>query len=296
MKIIPGPASPELGARIAEMIGVESYPGVHRLFPDGESYIRITTPLKGETTVIVQTTFPDPDKSLLQLFLMVDAARDAGAKEVVWVVPYLAYARQDKRFLDGEALSLKTVSKLMGASGVDQLIVIDVHEPGALGKFCDVAGVELINLSAMHLLAEYLEENGFEGAYSLSPDEGAVDLAKAGGTVLGGDVSFFSKERDLHTGEIEMVVRDLDVRERNVVVFDDIVSSGGTTARAVKGLKSQGARRVAAACTHGLFMGNATERITDAGADIIVSTDTVRSPLSQVTVAGLIAGYLKRAD
>jgi ribose-phosphate pyrophosphokinase len=296
MKVIPGPASPELGARIAERIGIESHTAVHRLFPDGESYIRITAPLKGETAVIVQTTFPDPDKSLLQLFLMADAARDAGAKEVIGVVPYLAYARQDKRFLEGEALSLKTVSKLLGASGVDQLIVIDVHEPGALGKFCDAAGVELINLSAMPILAESLKENGFDGAYSLSPDEGAVDLARAAGTVLGGDVSFFSKERDLHTGEIEMVVRDLDVLERNVVVFDDIVSSGGTTARAVKGLKSQGAGRVAAACAHGLFMGNATERITDAGANIIVSTDTVQSPFSQVTVAGLIAGYLKRED
>ncbi len=296
MKVIPGPASPELGARIAERIGVESHPVVHRIFPDGESYIRIPAPLKGETAIIVQTTFPDPDKSLLQLFLMVDAARDAGAKEVVCVVPYLAYARQDKRFLEGEALSLKTVSKLLGASGVDRLIVVDVHEPDALGKFCYAAGVEMINLSAMSILAEYLKENGFEGAYSLSPDEGAVDLARAAGTVLGGDVSFFSKERDLYTGEIEMVVRDLDVRERDVVVFDDIVSSGGTTARAVKGLKSQGAGRVSSACTHGLFMGDAMERIKEAGADIIVSTDTVLSPLSLVTVAGLIAGYLKRED
>ena len=127
MKVIPGPASPELGARIAERIAVKSYPVVHRLFPDGESYIRITAPLNGETAVIVQTTFPDPDKSLLQLVLMVDAAKDAGAKEVVCVVPYLAYARQDKRFLEGEALSLKTVSKLLGASGVDRLIVVDVQ-------------------------------------------------------------------------------------------------------------------------------------------------------------------------
>ena len=93
-----------------------------------------------------------------------------------------------------------------------------------------------------------------------------------------------------------MVVRDLDVQERDVVVFDDIVSSGGTTARAVKGLKRQRAGRVAAACTHGLFMGDATERIKEAVADIIVSTDTVLSPFSQVSIAGLIAGYLKRGE
>ncbi len=295
LKVIPGPASPELGARIAERIGVESYPVVHRLFRDGESYIRITTPLKGETAVIVQTTFPDPDKSLLQLFLMVDAARDAGAKEVVCVVPYISYARQDKRFLEGEALSLKTVSKLLGASGVDQLIVIDVHEPVALGEFCDAAGVQVTNLSAMPGLAEYLKLNGFEGAFSLSPDEGAVDLAKAAGMILGGDASFFTKERDLHSGEIEMVVKDIDVQGKDAVVFDDIVSSGGTTARAVKGLKKQGASRVAAACTHGLFMVNAREKILDAGADMLVATDTVQTLTSLVSVSRLIADHLKKA-
>jgi len=295
MKVIPGPASPELGARIAERMGVESHPAVHRLFPDGESYIRITAPLKGETVVIVQTTFPDPDKSLLQLFLMVDAARDAGASEVVCVVPYLAYARQDKRFLEGEALSLKTVSKLLGASGVDRLIVIDVHEPEALGKFCDEAGVQVTNLSAMPDLAEYLKMNEFDGAFSLSPDEGAIGLAESAGAVLGGEVSFFTKERDRHTGEIEMVVKDIAVRGKSVVVFDDIVSSGGTTARAVKGLKKLDADRVAAACTHGLFMDGAREKILDAGVDILVATDTVHTPMSLVSVSRLIADHLKKA-
>lgn len=294
MKVIPGPASQELGARIAERIGVDSYPTVHRPFPDGESYIRITAPLKEETAVIVQTTFPDPDKSLLQLFIMADAARDAGAKEVVCVVPYLAYARQDKRFLEGEALSLRTVSKLLGAAGVDRLIVIDVHEQEALEGFCNEAGVQVTNLSAMPDLAEYLKMNGFDGAFSLSPDEGAIDLAKSAGEVLGGEVSFFTKERDLHNGEIEMVVKNIDVRGRSVVVFDDIVSSGGTTARAVMGLKKQGASRVAAACTHGLFMGDARLKILGAGADLLVATDTVQTPTSLVSVSRLIADHLKK--
>ena len=294
MKVIPGPASPELGARIAERIGVESHPAVHRPFPDGESYIRITAPLKGEIAVIVQTTFPDPDKSMLQLFLMVDAAKDAGAKEVVCVVPYLAYARQDKRFLEGEALSLKTVSKLLGASGVDQLIVVDVHEEEALEGFCDEAGVQVTNLSAMPDLAKYLKMNGFEGAFSLSPDVGAIDLAESAGMVLGGEVSFFTKERNLHNGEIEMVVKDINVQGKDAVVFDDIVSSGGTTAKAVKGLKKQGASRVAAACTHGLFMGGAREKILDAGADMLVATDTVQTSMSLVSVSRLIADHLKK--
>ena len=294
MKVIPGPASPELGARIADRMGVESHPAVHRLFPDGESYIRITTPMKGETAVIVQTTFPEPDKSLLQLFLMVDAVRDAGAKEVICVVPYLAYARQDQRFLEGEALSLKTVSKLLGASEVDLLIVVDVHEAKALGKFCDEANIQVTNLSAMPDLAEYLKMNGFDGAFSLSPDEGAINLAESAATVLGGEVSFFTKERNRHTGEIEMIVKDINIQGKDAVVFDDIVSSGGTTAKAVKGLKKQGASRVAAACTHGLFMGGARDKILDAGADMLIASDTVQTPTSLVSVSTLIADHLKK--
>jgi ribose-phosphate pyrophosphokinase len=144
-------------------------------------------------------------------------------------------------------------------------------------------------------LAEYLKLNGFEGAFSLSPDEGAVDLAKAAGMILGGDASFFTKERDLQSGEIEMVVKDIDVQGKDAVVFDDIVSSGGTTARAVKGLKKQGASRVATACTHGLFMANAREKILDAGADMLVATDTVQTLTSLVSVSRLIADHLKKA-
>jgi ribose-phosphate pyrophosphokinase len=295
MKVIPGPASPELGARIAEQMGVEFHPVVHHLFPDGESYLRITAHLKGETTVIVQTTFPYPNKSLLQLFLMVDAARDAGAKEIICVVPYLSYARQDKKFLEGETLSLKTIVKLLEASGADRLIVIDVHKEEALEGFCNEVGVQMTNLSSMPDLAMYLKMNGFDGAFSLSPDEGAIGLAESAGAVLGGEVSFFTKERDRYTGEIEMVVKDIAVRGKSVVVFDDIVSSGGTTARAVKGLKKLEACQVAAACTHGLFMGSAREKIIDAGADILVSTDTVQTTTSLVSVSRLLADHLKKA-
>ncbi len=292
MKVIAGPNSEDLGTRIAENLGIESKNVVHRLFPDGESYIRLGVTLKGEIAIIVQRTIPFPDRSLIQLYLMADAAKDAGAKEIVCIVPYLVYSRQDKRFLEGEALSLKTIAKLLRASGVDQLITVDVHEEKALGDFCGDVGIEFSNLTAMPDLAEFLRLNGFEGAYSLSPDEGASDLAETAGKVLGGKVGFFSKERDLHTGEIEMVVKDLDVEGKKAVVFDDIVSSGGTTARAVKGLKTQGAIHVAAACTHGLFMGNAEDRIMSAGADILLATDTILSSLSLVTVSKLLSDFL----
>jgi len=294
MIVVSGPASYELGLRIAERLGVEAYPVDHRLFPDGESYIRLTQRVDDEAVVIVQTTFPDPDKSLLQLILMIDATKSMGASEAICVVPYLAYARQDKRFLDGEALSLDTIMKFLDSTGADELVVVDVHDDDSLKTLSEERDMAVTNLSSIPLLAKHLKERGFEGAYSLSPDEGAIHLAKLAEKVLEGGSGFFVKRRDRTTGEIEMVVKDLDLEGRDAVVFDDIVSSGGTTARAVVGLKNQGARRVAAACAHGLFMGNAWARIKDAGAEIILSTDTVESPMSGVSVSGLLAEHLKK--
>jgi len=293
MIVVPGPASMELGKAVAAQLGLAAHPVEHRLFPDGESYLRLPPAVRGEEAVLVQTTAPDPDRKLMQLLIMARTAKDLGAARITACVPYLAYMRQDKRFLKGEALSLDVVLGLLEAAGVDDLVVVDAHSASSLRKMEADHRVKVHNLSAMPLLAEYVKERGYGGAYSLSPDAGAIRLAMAAGRVLGGRHGYFEKSRDRKTGEITMKVKDLDVDGVNAVVFDDIISSGGTTARAVEGLKRQGAAKVAAACVHALFMPGAEERIREAGADLIVAADTVESSHAGVTVAGLLAGHLK---
>lgn len=293
MIVIRGPASRELGERIAGALGVEAHPVEHRVFPDGESYLRLTAPVEGETAVIVQTTSPPQDARLMQLFMLTGTAVDLGAARVICVVPYLAYSRQDRRFTEGEALSLEIVIHLLDEAGADDLIVVDAHNADSLRRIQEQRGIGVENLSAIQLLAEHLRELGYGGAYSLAPDKGAVHLAELGGEVLGGGSGFFEKRRNRRTGEIEMTVSELDIEGRDAAVFDDIISSGGTMARAVAGLKAQGARRVAAACTHGLFMGDAEKRIREAGGDLIVATDTVETKFSKVSVAQLIAKNLE---
>lgn len=293
MIIIPGPASRALGEVIAEELGVETHPLEHRVFPDGESYIRLTAPVEGEIAVIIQTTSPPQDTRLMQLFMVTATAAGLDAERVICVVPYLAYARQDKRFLGGEALSLDIVINLLESAGADDLIVIDAHNIVSLRRVQRQHNIGVENLTAAPLLAEHLKELGFGGAYSLAPDEGAVQLAEVAGEVLGGGSGFFEKRRNRMTGEIEMTVRELDMRGRNAAIFDDIISSGGTMARAVAGLKAQGVSRVAVGCIHALFMGNAERLILEAGADLIVATDTVETKFSRVSVAGLIAERLR---
>ncbi|MBN2334863.1 ribose-phosphate diphosphokinase [Candidatus Bathyarchaeota archaeon] len=293
MIIIPGPASKELGEAVAERLSLEAHPVEHRLFPDGESYLRLTADVKGETVALVQSTAPDGDSKMMQLLIMARTAKDFGAERVVACVPYLAYMRQDKQFLDGEALSFDVVLSLLECVGVDDLVVVDLHSEESLARIQSSHGIRVHTLTAIPAIALYLKEHGYDGAYSLSPDVGRKDIVETASRVMGGGFAFFEKMRDRHTGETTMKVKDVDVKGRKAVVFDDIISSGGTMARAIKGLKAQGAVKVAAACTHALFMPGAEERLREAGADLILAADTVETPYSRVSVAGLIADHLR---
>lgn len=293
MIILPGPASQKLGNQIASKLGVESIPVEHRIFPDGESYIKITPDVKGQNVIIVQTTVPQTDTRLLQLLMIAKTAKDYQARRVIAVTPYLAYARQDKRFLEGESLTFDLVLSLLDAVGVDDLIVVDLHSETSLQNIEGNNKLEVHTLSAIPVLARYLKENGYDGAFSLSPDLGAVERAKQAQLTLNGGFGYFEKTRDRKTGDIEMHVKGLDVKGNNAVVFDDIISSGGTMALAVKSLKGQGAVSVAAVCTHALFMPGAIEKLEDAGSDLILTTDTVETTYKTVSVTGIIADYLK---
>ncbi|MGQ9460104.1 MAG: ribose-phosphate diphosphokinase [Candidatus Bathyarchaeaceae archaeon] len=290
MIVIPGPASQDLGRKVADILKSKIVSVVFKTFPDGESYLRLDGKVKGEEAVIVQTTGPPQDMHLMQLFLMVDAAKDLGAKKMIAVVPYLAYARQDKRFLSGEAISITTVIKLIETLGIDQFLTVNIHEETVLKKF----SVPAENLSAITLLAEYFKKKGLAGAFSLAPDRGALKLAKEAARVLNGGCGWLQKERDRLTGEIRVEEKRLNIKGRDVIVFDDIISTGGTTAAAVKMLKEQGARKVYAACVHPLLIGEAQKKIMQSGAEEIVGTDCIPSPVSVVSVAPLIAEALAK--
>ena len=293
MIIIPGPASNTLGEAIAHNLGQEPVFISNRIFPDGESYVKLPSDLKGETVVLVQTTAPEPDRKIMQLLFMARTAQDLGAKRIIVVLPYMAYARQDKRFLEGEALSFDIVLDLLEAAGVNDTILIDVHGEESLEVLKPKHKMRIHNLTAIFVLADYLKKNSYDGAYSLSPDIGRRDLVSSVSKVMGGGFAFFEKIRDRYTGKTTMIVKDLDLKGRNVVIFDDIISSGGTMARAIEGLKEQGAGKVAAVCTHALPVPGANEKLKNAGADRIVATDTVESIYETVSVAGLIADFLK---
>jgi len=289
MKIIQGPASRELGEKIAELLGAETVPLTFKTYPDGESYVRLEDSVKNEDVAIIQTTSPPQDTRLIQLALIADAAKRHGAKKVIAVVPYLAYARQDKIFLQGEAISIEAVAQMLKAVGIDSLITVNVHQEKVLSRFPFPAK----NVSAIPLLADYFKRKGFAKAFALAPDMGAIYIAEEAKNVLGGECGYLEKHRDRYTGQISVEKKTFNVKGKTVIIFDDIISTGGTIIAAAKILKELGAEKVFAACAHPLLIGDAEKRILDAGVEEIIGTDSVPSQVSKVSLAPLIAKQLK---
>lgn len=290
MKIAPGPASKQLGERIGEFLKAEVVPVFFKTFPDGESYIRFETEsLYGEDVVIVQTTSPPQDQRLIQLMLMADNAKDMNAKTITAVVPYFAYSRQDKRFLAGEAFSIKTIVKLLEDCGVSKIITVNAHNPGVLKNF----KIPVYDLSAIPLLAGYFKTSGSaRNPFSLSLGKKALNVAAEADSILHGGFDYVSTRRDVRTGNVTLEEKELPVKGRDVIVFDDIISSGGTMAKAVKLVKDKGARKAYAACVHPLLIGDSQKRILENGAEEIIGTDCVPSPVSKVSIASLIGKAL----
>jgi ribose-phosphate pyrophosphokinase len=289
MKIVLGPASKELGEKIAQLANVETIQVINKTFPDGESYVRLGSSVQNENLAILQTTSPPQEIRLMQLAFMADAAKRNGALKITAIVPYLAYARQDKMFLQGEGISIETLARMLNVAGVDELITVNIHAEETLKRFPFPAK----NLSAIQLLAEYFVQKGYRKAFALAPDKGAMYIAEQAQRVLSGDAGHLEKYRNRHTGKTAQSAKGLDVKGQTVIIFDDIISTGGTIVGAAKILREQGASKIFTACVHPLLANGAEKRILNAGVEEIVGTDSIPSRVSTVSLAPLLSRELK---
>lgn len=292
MLVVGGSASEDLSKKASEELGCDFVPVERKRFPDGEIYVRLTEEVEGEEAVVIQSTCHPPNQNYMELFLLLDAVRDLGAEKVTTVIPYLAYARQDERFEPGEAVSLETVAKLIQCAGAEEVCLIDLHAH-RIGSAPEVFDVPARNLTASPLLAKYFDDKySLKDPVVMGPDGEAQQWAEKAGNAIGTDWDYMIKER-LGDEEVEITPRELDVEGRDVMIVDDIISTGGTMTEAIGILKDHGAEGIYAACTHPVLSGNALQNMKEAGAKDVVATDTIGSEISKVSVAPVVAEAVK---
>ncbi len=289
MIVVGGSASQRLAEGVAKSLGCKLvHPEVKR-FPDGELYIRIQEDLRGEDVVVVQSTHHPQNDRLMELFLLLEAAKEQDVKHLTAVIPYLAYARQDKLFKRGEAVSLKLVSKFIEEAGAQDVVVVDIHEEESVSYF----SIPVRNVTAAPLLGRYFKGLGLTNPLFLGPDEKAVKQASSAAKELEASFDCLKKER-LTPNQVVTSEKSLDVERRDVVIIDDIISTGGTIVEAAKILKNKGVGRIFAACTHAVLAENAFGRMASVGVERVVGTDTIETPWSTVSVAPVVVEALMK--
>jgi len=287
--IIPCTNAADLATRLATEIkaGVVQYES--RKFPDGENYYRIDTDLTGKDVAVVQSGYPNPNDALVELILAVDAAKSQGAKKVTAVAPYFPYGRQDKRFKKGEAFSLEIFAGVLKDVGVKDIITADAHFRDDYKPY-NLFGLRGHNISGGGILAHYMKAKfSLNKLHIISPDFGASELVRQAADETNSTYTALQKKR---TGDFSVEMSgELNVQGKNVLVLDDIISTGGTMAKAIELCKQNGAARVFAAATHGLFVGDALWKLRSA-AEYVVTTDSVKNETAEVSLAHEIAETL----
>lgn len=273
---------------IIEKLPYEKIYVEYQEFPDGEMYIRFEEKIKKiRELLIVQSLYSPQDTHLMQLFFMLDACKELDIN-IHLFVPYLAYARQDKRFKDYECISSKTVLNILNSFDLKSFYTIDVHEK----KLLKHIKTESKNVTATSIIGRYLKGEDLKDPVIISPDKGAIDIAKRVAEILDCEYDYLEKKR-ISGDIVETRPKNIDTRGRDVVIVDDMVSTGSTMAKACEILKKEGTRKVLAGATHLLMVGGAEEKLKRSGIDKIFGTDSVPHKYSFISVAPLIEGELK---
>lgn len=289
INVIAGSSSEELARKVSKKIKANLIKSEVKIFPDGESKITLKGKFSKNKTIVIQSVYPPVDTNLIQLLSMISKAKE-NSNEVIAVIPYLGYARQDREFLPGEIVTMKVLGNLFKGLGLSKIIVIDIHSKIGLKQF----KIKSENLTAIPDLVKYFKKIKMEDPLIVSPDQGGKERAEKFAKEADLDFIALQKFRDRKTGRVRIRNGDLDnVKGRDLILVDDMISTGGSIVKATEFLKKQKCKRVFVACTHALLINNAGKKIKDAGVTKIISTNSIPGKTSIVDIADTIVKAIK---
>jgi ribose-phosphate pyrophosphokinase len=299
MKVFAGSSNVALAKEIADYLKIDLGNCVLSRFSDGEIHIYIDENVRGEDIFIIQTGSFDANFHLMELFLMIDAAKRASAERVTAVIPYYCYARQDWKDRPRVPISARLVADLIEKSGADRVLAMDLHSPQIQGFF----SVPVDNLVAAPVLATYIAGLRMQKLTIISPDAGGVGRARYFARRLDAGLAIIDKRRPA-PNEAQVLHVIGDVKGRDVLIFDDMVDTAGTLVLSAEALKKEGVHRILAACTHPVLSGQAIEKIERSPIEQLIVTNTI--PLAEkaracrkievLSVAGLFGEAIRRIN
>jgi ribose-phosphate pyrophosphokinase len=285
LRIFTGRSNRPLAEQIAKYLGMPLGGAQLEDFPDGEISVKLLDDVRGADAFIIQSTCPPSNRNLMELLILIDCLKRASAKRITAVVPYFGYARQDRKDEGRVPITAKLVANLLTTAGTQRVLTLDLHAAQIQGFF----DIPVDNLSAEPVLSAYINSLDLGPLTLVSPDVGNVKRARVYANRLGGDLAIIDKRRVSGTETKPMAIIG-DVRDKTVLMVDDIIATAGTVVKACELVKDSGARRIIVCATHGVMCGPAVDRLSGAPVDRLAMTDTIPVPeemhsrLPQLTV------------
>lgn len=282
LKIFAGRSNRALAENIAASLDVGLGSCVLKNFSDGEIWVKFSENVRGTDVFIIQSTNP-PAENLMELLIMIDAAKRASARKVTAVIPYFGYARQDRKDQPRVSITAKLVANMITAAGADRVITMDLHAPQIQGFF----DIPVDHLYSSTLYSGFFSKNRIANLAVVSPDVGGIKMARAFAKRLDADLILIDKRRPIQNqAEVMNVIGN--VEGRNILIVDDLIDTGGTFCGAADALKAKGALDIFGACTHPILSGEAVGRIRKSAVSKVFVTDTIPVP-----AAGLDSGKIE---
>lgn len=296
--VLSGNANKELAEKICSILNIPLADVLCGRFSEGEIRVQILSNVRGKDVFVVQSTCSPTNDNLMELLILIDAARRASAKRVTAVIPFYGYARQDRKDQPRVPITAKLVANLITSAGADRVLCMDLHASQIQGFF----DIPVDHLYAINVLCEHFEKMNMKNIVVVSPDVGGIRMARAYAKRLGAGLAIIDKRR-MSPEETEVMNILGKVKGRNAVLVDDIVATGGSLTEAIEALKEAGVDKVFAAVSHGVLSGPAIDRMAECKAlEELVITDSIPlstkgrkiSKIHQLTVAPLLAEAIKR--